>query len=156
MADGKLLGIISVNGPKTAAEGQPGVITHWRAGHKLDYEAWLDERRDARANAAEDEREELDRQEEQHLKIGMVKGTDGSLRPYDVALQLEPELADYVQGILDRTTARAAAAATAKEKAERDKAALAAEEKLKADRERARVGGAPDEVNVFDAMVDQV
>jgi hypothetical protein len=96
-------------------------------------------------------------QEEDRLRrAGVVKCSDGSLRPVQVALEREPELADYVQAIRDRIDARRAATATAQEKADADKAALAAEEKLKADRERARLGGnfqEPEPVNVFDEML---
>jgi hypothetical protein len=86
--------------------------------------------------------EEMERQEEDHLsRAGLVRGSDGSLRPLAAALKLEPELADHVQAIQERIDRRYAAALAAKEQADAEKAALDAEQKLKADRERARLGG---------------
>jgi hypothetical protein len=100
---------------------------------------------------------EEERQEEDRLsRAGLVRGSDGSLRPLAVALEREPGLAYHVQAIQDRIDARRAADADVKEKAERDRGALAAEQEIKDTREQARVSAEPEPEDIFAAMVDRI
>jgi len=114
-SDGRLLGIFTTNGPKTAAEGQPAIVSHYKRGRKPDYDAWLDghDARNDPARLAAEERAHLDADEEQHLRIdgpysprGMWRAPDGVLRPLENVLTAAPELADAVEAALDRLEER--------------------------------------------------
>lgn len=154
--DGRLLGIFSVNGPMTAAQGSDPITTHWRAGQKPEKLAWLDRHdREAEERARERTPEAIqhaaDELADHRLSQGLVLGPpreDGSqsLYPVDIALEPWPELATQVMVIRDRVARKrqerrdqseAQRAAADRERAQDENRRLRAERQteLRADRE---------------------